>query len=281
MKVILSILTACSYVFAIYFAPLPSIKHKDRNDPDVVRHRILRIIILCALLMLIIPNLVLIQGKNHNKTYLDKIRQLGIIPGFTNSGSLTVDLFNIGYTIYFILILYSSSIYQIYIEEVELFDWKYQISSFRTALVLYPIRDYLLAPISEELIYRGLIFLINNDANENIDRKNQHVFTPFLFGVAHIHHGIQLYRQNVPMMTIVITTGFQFTYTSMFGKLSEVIYSATDQNLWSCIVLHMICNIFGLPNFSLNSPRVTHQVVFYSLIVLGIVHSLIVLLYYM
>ena len=74
---------------------------------------------------------------------------------------------------------------------------------------------------------------------------------------------------------------FQFTYTSMFGKLSEVIYSATDQNLWSCIVLHMICNIFGLPNFSLNSPRVTHQVVFYSLIVLGIVHSLIVLLYYM
>ncbi|KGU29445.1 prenyl protein peptidase [Candida albicans P57055] len=281
MKVILSILTACSYVFAIYFAPSPSIKHKDRNDPDVVRHRISRIIILCALLMIIIPNLVLIQGKNHNKTYLDKIRQLGIIPGFTNSGSLTVDLFNIGYTIYFILILYSSSIYQIYIEEVELFDWKYQISSFRTALVLYPIRDYLLAPISEELIYRGLIFLINNDANESVDRKNQHVFTPFLFGVAHIHHGIQLYRQNVPTMTIVITTGFQFTYTSMFGKLSEVIYSATDQNLWSCIVLHMICNIFGLPNFSLNSPRVTHQVVFYSLIVLGIVHSLIVLLYYM
>lgn len=165
MKVILSILTACSYIFAIYFAPPPSIKHKDRNDPDVVRHRILRIIILCALLMIIIPNLVLIQGKNHNKTYLDKIRQLGIIPGFTNSGSLTVDLFNIGYTIYFILILYSSSIYQIYIEEVELFDWKYQISSFRTASVLYPIRDYLLAPISEELIYRGLIFLINNDAN--------------------------------------------------------------------------------------------------------------------
>ena len=39
------------------------LKHKDRNDPDVVRHRILRIIILCALLMIIIPNLVLIQGK--------------------------------------------------------------------------------------------------------------------------------------------------------------------------------------------------------------------------
>lgn len=281
MGKILSILTACSYVFAIYFAPPPSIKHKDRNNLDVVRHRILRIIILCTLLMIIIPNLVLIQGKNHNETYLDKIRQLGIIPGFTNSTSLAVDLFNIGFTIYFILILYSSSIYQIYIEEIEFFDWKHQINSISNTSVLYPIRDYVLAPISEELIYRGLIFLINNDTNTDSNHKNRHVFTPFLFGVAHIHHGIQLYQQNVPVMTIVITTGFQLIYTSLFGKLSEIVYSGTNQNLWSCIVLHMICNVFGLPSFTLDSSKLIHQVMFYSLIVLGIVHSMVVLLYYM
>ena len=83
---------------------------------------------------------------------------------------------------------------------------------------------------------------------KSVDRKNQHVFTPFCLAWL-IYTMVYNYIDKCTDDDNSHYHWFQFTYTSMFGKLSEVIYSATDQNLWSCIVLHMICNIFGLPNF--------------------------------
>ena len=57
-KLTLTLLTASSYLFAIYFAEPANIKNKHRDDLDVVYYRIKRIIILCILSIIIIPNLI-------------------------------------------------------------------------------------------------------------------------------------------------------------------------------------------------------------------------------
>ncbi|KAG7666296.1 RCE1 [[Candida] subhashii] len=257
--VLLVIAIASSYVFAIYFAQPPSLRDKDRNDIEVVKHRIKRIIILCSVLLVLIPNLV--EGS-----YLDNIRSLGIIPGYTKTDSLIKDYKIIRESLYFILTLYSSSIYQgLLIRDIEFIS--------RDESILYHIRDHIISPISEELIYRGMIILVVEKYIPNFM-----VFTPYLFGIAHIHHGIQLYFRQIPIGQILRTSGFQFIYTSIFGIFCNYYYiNIAEKNLWSTIVIHMICNFFGFPSLLVDSKDLIHHVMYYSLIIVGIFNTWFVL----
>lgn len=253
-KLTLTLLTASSYIFAIYFAEPEHIKNKHRNDIDVVHYRIRRIIMLCIISMIIIPNI--IDGR-----YFENFKELGIVPGYTKSNDIQVDMINILKSLFFILILYSSTIFQILIGEFELFD--------SNDSNIYKFRDYILAPVSEELIYRGLIMLII-EGDENLMK-----ICPYLFGIAHLHHGYQLYFvKEEPLLKVLLTIGFQFTYTSIFGMLALLFYVKTNNNLWCCIVLHTVCNLFGIPSFTVGSTNSKIvKVVYYGLIVAGVIHS--------
>ncbi|KAL6451765.1 RCE1 CAAX prenyl protease 2 [Candida maltosa Xu316] len=259
---ILTLSTASSYVGAIYFFIPQDLKSKDRNDLDVVKFRIGRILKLSLFLLLLLPNLV--EGG-----YFNNIRFLGVLPGYSLSDSLTIDLFNVFKTLYFILMLYSSSIYQILLGELDLFD------DDDDKTWLHISRDYILGPITEELIYRGLIMMILKNNNNNNNNDTLYRLSPFLFGIAHLHHGIQLYFQGHKLMEIFIVCGFQLLYTSIFGMVSLMFYHGYMNNLWACIVLHSVCNLFGIPSFHVESKKMWVRVVYYFLIFFGIVHSFI------
>lgn len=114
------------------------------------------------------------------------------------------------------------------------------------------IRDYFVSPILEEIIFRCVQTKIL------IFGGLSHYWSSLFFGLAHIHHLIEDIVVNQDLdKDMIIKTLFQFSYTGLFGLYCSFILYITDGQLIVCILIHMICNLFGLPN-----PFLTKQLGF-------------------
>ncbi|CAI5759126.1 unnamed protein product [Candida verbasci] len=244
---LLSIIIASSYVLAIYYEQPQNLKNLNRNNLQVLKYRLKRVSLLCALLILIIPNII---GES---SYVENLKSIGIIPK---------NLKSIGNSLIFILIIYSSSIFKL------LYTSNYQLIDFDQHWLIH-FRDYIFAPITEELIYRGIVIFVSGIK----------WYTPFLFGIAHLHHGYQMYTEQQPIFRIFLVVLLQLSYTSLFGYLSQKIYVKYDYNLWCSILTHSICNLFGLPELKLDCKCPGGNIIFYTLLVIGFIafiHELVV-----
>lgn len=56
-------------------------------------------------------------------------------------------------------------------------------------------------------------------------------------------------------------------------NVGTIFYNKTLNNLWCCIVLHAVCNLFGIPSFNVRSNSKIVKILYYGLIIFGIVHS--------
>ncbi|GMG22171.1 unnamed protein product [Ambrosiozyma monospora] len=146
------------------------------------------------------------------------------------------------------------------------------------------LRDLVVAPITEELVYTASVmgffvpFMKLNIGSEKSSIAGPIAFerldlvlanrlklglvqftpsetwkvihySPILFGMAHLHHAIGLYMRGTPIASVIITLLFQLTYTTMFGILTNLIWLYTN-SVWCCIVAHMFCNFMGFPSFT-------------------------------
>eukprot|EP00049_Salpingoeca_infusionum_P015423 m.299695 g.299695 ORF g.299695 m.299695 type:complete len:267 (+) comp15873_c0_seq1:2451-3251(+) len=122
---------------------------------------------------------------------------------------------------------------------------------------LQALRDLVFAPITEELVYRGLVLAVLAPA---IGVRAACWTSPLLFGFAHLHHLLN----GTPPFTVL----FQFLYTSLFGWMSAFTVLATD-SVYAAMAAHAFCNTMGFPPidgvFSL--PPTTRVVVATSYIV--------------
>lgn len=109
------------------------------------------------------------------------------------------------------------------------------------------LRNYILAPLTEEIVFRGSIIPILKASGMN-DRLIIWV-SPLFFGFAHIHHAFVKYCQGQPLLAILLQTIVQFAYTTLFGLYASFIFLKT-KSLWAVIVAHSFCNIMGLPDLS-------------------------------
>ncbi|KAG5420088.1 RCE1 [Candida metapsilosis] len=254
---VLTLAIASSYVFAIYFRQPRYLQNKDRNDVQVIRYRLSRVTLLCVGLIIIIP--LLIPGP-----FDENLRQIGLIPGFTSTRSLSTDIANVLYSFKFINILFASTIFQILVE-----DFHSTLQDISTTPLIHHFRDYVFAPVTEELIYRGLILLVVTNTCPDFIK-----YTPYLFGIAHFHHALQLYKKHsLAMSSIVVSTLFQFTYTSIFGYLANWIYLKTDFNLFCPIIIHSFCNFYGFPTLRMESDKLVVHLVYYALVIGGLYHT--------
>nr|XP_039254525.1 CAAX prenyl protease 2-like [Styela clava] len=108
-------------------------------------------------------------------------------------------------------------------------------------------RNYVVAPFSEELVFRGCMLpLLLPVFGPSISI----ILAPSFFGVAHIHHAWEkYYKEQYPFSTVVISTVFQTFYTSLFGALSSWLFLRTG-HLLSAVICHAFCNMMGFPDFS-------------------------------
>jgi len=113
-------------------------------------------------------------------------------------------------------------------------------------LDIWSVRNYIFAPVTEEIVFTAMI-LYNY---QNINSWKLSLF----FGIPHLHHAFELYadidNSHYTVMTILLTCGFQFLYTFVFGHINNIFYLKNNQNLLCCIVSHSICNYMGFPNIA-------------------------------
>lgn len=106
------------------------------------------------------------------------------------------------------------------------------------------IRNYLIAPIAEEVVFRGCMIPL---LHPHLSFIKTVVLTPLFFGVAHFHHMLEHVRTGTLTFPQALVNGFvQLTYTSLFGMFSAYLYLRTG-HLLSPIIAHILCNILGLP----------------------------------
>ncbi|KAI5309766.1 hypothetical protein KEM55_002469 [Ascosphaera atra] len=109
-------------------------------------------------------------------------------------------------------------------------------------------RNYVAAPITEEIVFRSVMISIQLAASMSPSRI---VFiTPLYFGIAHVHHLIEtrIADPGFYWTPLLIRTVVQFAYTTLFGWYESFLYLRTG-SLLAVIVVHAFCNVIGLPQF--------------------------------
>mmetsp|Transcript_6729 Transcript_6729/g.14850 ORF Transcript_6729/g.14850 Transcript_6729/m.14850 type:complete len:310 (+) Transcript_6729:88-1017(+) len=108
-------------------------------------------------------------------------------------------------------------------------------------------RNLVVAPLSEEFVFRGcmvpLLLLQGSSKAAAI------LLPPLFFGAAHLHHLHDLLTyQRVAPRTALPMVLFQFTYTTVFGWYECLLFINTG-SLVAPVVVHMFCNLMGVPHF--------------------------------
>lgn len=126
-------------------------------------------------------------------------------------------------------------------------------------------RNYVVAPISEEVVWRSCVVCAYRLAGAS----NAFIvfFTPISFGSAHLHHMWEAYnmygRTRQALFRALLSTFFQFTYTTLFGFHSAFLLLRTGSLLPS-ISAHIFCNFMGFPQLQeelQQYPRRRRQIV--------------------
>lgn len=261
--IVLATLLASSYVAAIKIKVPVLLRAADRNDPAVIRYRISRILVLCGGILVFLPPL-LLYGLKSYELPSDVIKQFGLIPGISQSGNFWLDGKNILTTLAAMCLLYMGPIaHYIYAERQNIRN-----DFFFLFTVLTGFRDHIFAPITEEFVYRGAVVATLEPV---VAEKNILKWLPLLFGVAHLHHGFQLfYNDGFSLSHTLLHVLAQLAYTTVFGLLANKIYLATHCNLWTVILMHGICNLLGFPSFEMLSSHPRWFYVYCVLLCVGI-----------
>ncbi|KAF9579058.1 CAAX prenyl protease [Lunasporangiospora selenospora] len=111
------------------------------------------------------------------------------------------------------------------------------------------LRDFVIGPISEEMIFRACMVAITAQSGAKVSTM---VFTlPLVFGIAHIHHGYETYvkkgRTRLALKNALVMSGFQFLYTTLFGWFATFLFLRTSNLLGPCLC-HSFCNMMGFPD---------------------------------
>ena len=103
-------------------------------------------------------------------------------------------------------------------------------------------------PVTEEVLFRSAsvpLLLLSQTSNTTI------IFlTPVIFGLAHVHHfyEFRISHPHTPVISALLRSLLQFTYTTLFGGYATFIYLRSG-SLLSVILVHAFCNWMGFPRF--------------------------------
>lgn len=111
------------------------------------------------------------------------------------------------------------------------------------------IRDYLVGPLSEELVFRGAGIAMY-EAADALSRGA--IENSLLFGMSHCHHGISAwYHGRLSLNRAIIGTLLHIFMTTVFGIVASEILIRTG-SVWASFAVHSFCNWVGPPDFSTN-----------------------------
>ncbi|KAI6114244.1 CAAX protease self-immunity-domain-containing protein [Pisolithus sp. B1] len=127
-------------------------------------------------------------------------------------------------------------------------NWTYQEDFVSVLFSVTGIRNYVVAPITEEVVFRACV--LSGYYLANASKARMILLSPLAFGAAHIHHGWEVYnrygRSPAAFKRAAIGTAFQFAYTTVFGFYCSYLFLRTG-SVFPPIAAHVFCNVMGVP----------------------------------
>lgn len=123
------------------------------------------------------------------------------------------------------------------------YNWPEFVNYVKTeATDLQFVRNYMVAPLSEEFIFRGVLFAI---LELSFSVWSSVIISGILFSLAHSHH---YFFQSIQGSEQIRFTDnlFQMSYTFVFAVYSASLYIKT-RTILTTIQVHIFCNFLGFP----------------------------------
>ncbi|AAW46237.2 prenyl-dependent CAAX protease, putative [Cryptococcus deneoformans JEC21] len=143
-------------------------------------------------------------------------------------------------------------LYAMYLSgEVPVIGWRKKgetlWSTLKREFGLVEVRNYIVGPLTEEMVFRSTILAVS--LLGRLSLKSLVFGTPMWFGIAHAHHGFEMYKRNgrngAAALQAILTTLFQLTYTTLFGWFASYLYLRTGSVL-PPLSAHIYCNVMGI-----------------------------------
>ncbi|KAH9933023.1 uncharacterized protein B0H18DRAFT_871007 [Fomitopsis serialis] len=139
-------------------------------------------------------------------------------------------------------------------------NWSWRCSVLPLFTTWQSVRNYVVGPITEEIVFRSCALAVYHLAGA--PRAKMIFLTPWLFGLAHVHHAWDTYnrygRTTAAAKHAIIATLFQTSYTSLFGFHTAFLFLRTG-SLIPPVTAHIFCNIMGLPQIGTQMAMFPHR----------------------
>ena len=134
------------------------------------------------------------------------------------------------------------------------------LNNLKNSMNLIVVRNYIVAPITEEFIFRAVLSAVLLDC---WSIRATLLISSLEFGFAHSHHYI--FETN-PLRRVSGWAAFeQMVYTSIFGMYASLLYFRS-RLIVTPILVHSFCNLMGLPDIqTINSSRFSLILTFFGL----------------
>lgn len=130
-------------------------------------------------------------------------------------------------------------------------NWLWEIHVAARYLSVNGLRNYWIAPVTEEIVFRACVLSIYHLSGAS--KKYMIYFAPLTFGLAHIHHAWDTYnrygRTWAAARRALSLSTFQLCYTTLFGMYVSYLFLRTGSIL-PPITAHIWCNIMGIPEIA-------------------------------
>ena len=221
------------YVLSMYIG----VPNLPRDFPSVVRARMRNAVIYTVVILMIISYDIYEPKLPSCPTFLEMI-------GFTSFQLISATLKPLLLTI----ILFLGPIVQYSIEGNNIFNRDFWMEKNW----LLTVRALLIAPVTEEIVYRGCMFPLLYSAFGT----TAIIVCPLLFGLAHVHHFFEWFKDEsnflslrtaiATLKTTILGVCVHTFITYVFGIYSTFLFWRTS-NIISPIVCHSFCNWIGPP----------------------------------
>lgn len=208
-SIITSILLTCIYVGVLY---LPFNNSAPRDSRHIIVRRLCSLTIFTTLVEL----------------YVHYRLELPLTLLLTSTLTYQQHIYAFISSILLTLLLYSGHI----------IVHRFSLLQHNTNNIYMSVRNYIMAPLLEEIFFRRQTLLLFNHNHQN--HSSLLLFSALMFALAHAHHARRLG---------FVVLAFQLTYTFLFGIYAAALYVRTD-SVWGPYGAHVICNVLELPDFA-------------------------------
>ncbi|KAJ9090529.1 CAAX prenyl protease [Entomophthora muscae] len=247
------------FVGAFYVLRPDRLKDLSRDHPEIIKLRFVS----AGLVSIIAPILMHFMLKSRRpETSLQSTLEL---LGLTLSGTKLMSSLK---TLLLSAILFTGPLADMYflgdLPSQENFIWPI----LEEPLSLTDLRAYVVAPFVEEFVFRSCllpVFLLGP-----FSETSAILLVPLYFGAAHMHHAVEKAKAGHPLKFILVSTGFQFAYTTLFGWFSAYQFVSSN-SFYGSWWAHIFCNIMGFPSAPSSFHSQAKRQVISALYVVGLV----------